>query len=313
MICPALNMEKLFTMTVLSQTPYISHSHRLSHSTTPAFFPISLSPQLFITFLSSQTVTLMWMRGCNSSATSAMRLFRLGLSKLYNHPLAWASEGYFQGGTNSGFFPGGGQKYFSRVTNSREISFYQLETKRKMVFYWKVERKITNFKIMGCLGPTLPPHDAHVPQKGKAGCENVCVGSLVVPPPSPPRHTTVYCSPCRNERMHSLHRRLRRQGGIQGERSIASCDQRTSHCVTRCFRGIPYWRNRRFVGEWIALHVHVSSNLCFSSLNKLPTSGPTGRMFGLRWAGVYEKAPREHPLCGRMIDAMCIGLISRNW
>jgi len=33
--------------------------------------------------------------------------------------------------SNSGLFPGGGQKHFLRGANSGEISFYQLENKRK--------------------------------------------------------------------------------------------------------------------------------------------------------------------------------------
>ena len=47
------------------------------------------------------------------------------------------------------FFQGGG--------NSGEISFYQLEAKRKTSFYWNVNRKISNFKIQGVNGPCPLP------------------------------------------------------------------------------------------------------------------------------------------------------------
>jgi len=54
----------------------------------------------------------------------------------------WASEGFFQGGGNNGFFqleP----KHFFQGGNEGEILFYQLEAKKKAFFSEKVDRKIS--------------------------------------------------------------------------------------------------------------------------------------------------------------------------
>jgi len=66
------------------------------------------------------------------------------------------SEGFVSGGNNR-FFQGVAEGFYLEGTNSGDMSFYRLETKSKTFSYWKLKKKITNFKIQGVLASTPPP------------------------------------------------------------------------------------------------------------------------------------------------------------
>jgi len=66
---------------------------------------------------------------------------------MINQPLCtWVSEGFFQGGSISGFFQGKPRTLLGEAKNG-EISFLPPETKKTTFLCKKINRKMSNFKI----------------------------------------------------------------------------------------------------------------------------------------------------------------------
>jgi len=66
--------------------------------------------------------------------------------------LSWSSEGFFPGGIVD--FSRVAKTIFARERKIGEFLFYPLETMKITFFYWKRNRKMSDFKIQA--GPTLP-------------------------------------------------------------------------------------------------------------------------------------------------------------